>query len=647
MCGICGKINFNLEDNVDPFLIRSMVEIMHHRGPDAKGYLFMSGRSNLSPLVLSKINKDILSTWPADNYSIGLGHCRLSIIDISSGHQPMSNENKTIWIVFNGEIYNYRILRRELIQAGHTFRTNSDTEVILHGYEEYGLKFVDRLSGMFAVAIWDNNLKRLVLARDRFGEKPIYYKITDSYFIFASELKAILKESRIKKEIDPDALYDFFTLQFIPDPHSIVSGIFKLPPGYIGVIENKKIQLSPYWKIGFGNHAGKKDRIPIKTLDNLLTQAVSSMLESEVPLGAFLSGGIDSSIIVAMMSKVYRQKIKTFSIGFKEESYNELIHAREVAKYFNTDHHEFIVDYNIQAILPKIVFYLDEPFADSSAIPTYYLSKLAREYVTVAITGDGSDELLAGYRRYSAKKLLKIIKFIPDTLLKTLDFLLPQKDCYYGKSKAKSIKMLIEYNRSQKIGYVSWQPLFTPEFILELILEAEGKNRGETLNLKSYFEECKSLDPISQMLFVDQKTFLPGDILTKVDRMSMANSLETRIPFLSPPFAEFINSLPLDLKLKGFHKNKFILKKFAAKYLPDEIIKRKKQGFAVPIGTWLKNELKDYTKDILLSKKSKERGIFNDEKIYNLIFEHQNSFNDHGARIWSLGKWGIHTNMPA
>jgi asparagine synthase (glutamine-hydrolysing) len=374
----------------------------------------------------------------------------------------------------------------------------------------------------------------------------------------------------------------------------------------------------------------------VDDLDNLLTQAVSSMLESEVPLGAFLSGGIDSSIIVAMMNKTHKGKIKTFSIGFKEESYNELVHARRVAEYFNTDHHEFIVDYKIKELLPNLVFYLDEPFADSSAIPTYYVSKLAREYVTVAITGDGSDELLAGYRRYNAKKLLKIIRFIPNRLLKTLDLFLPQKDCYYAKSKIKSLKMLIEYNESQKSGYLSWQPLFSHEFILELIPLIEEKSKKEILNLKSYFEESKSLDPISQMLFVDQKTFLPGDILTKVDRMSMANSLETRIPFLFFPFAEFINSLPLNLKLKGFYQNKFILKNLAIKYLPNEIIKRKKQGFTVPIGTWLKKELKDYTNDILLSKKAKERGIFAHKKIQSLISEHQNSLKDHGARLWSL-----------
>ncbi len=613
MCGICGKLAL---DGTTPQkdLILKMCDTLRHRGPDDEG------------IYIGK--------------NIGLGHRRLSIIDLSTGHQPLSNEDDTIWIVFNGEIYNFLEIRPNLISRGHRFKTKTDTETVIHLYEEYGVDCVQHLRGMFALAIWDEKKRRLFLARDRIGKKPLCYSFTKNSFVFASELKAILEDIDINKEINLEAIHHYLTYQYVPSPLTIFTQIKKLPPGHIMVVEDGKIKrLERYWRPEYTPKTSLSEPEIIESILEILKEATRIRLISDVPLGAFLSGGIDSSATVAMMSQLMDKPVKTFSIGFPEASFNELSFARVIADRFKTEHHEEIVKPDALDILPKIVWHYNEPYADSSCIPTYYLSEMTRQNVTVALNGDGGDEIFAGYERYLAYKLTsyyeKVPKFIRDGILNTLKAFPESSLRQDFIRKAKRFTEVMAEPKERR--YIRWLSIFSNE-MKERIYSEEMKERMRSIDsvemVADSFKRSGTDDLLDTLLFVDTLNYLPEDLMVKVDIASMAHSLECRSPFLDHKLVEFAASIPSCLKLKG-RKTKYILKKALAKILPEEILNRGKMGFGVPLSFWFRRELKDYTQEILLCKKA-DRGYFEQKEIKNLIEEHTSGRTNHSYRIFSL-----------
>lgn len=614
MCGICGKINFNSEP-IDSKLIHSMAEVLNHRGPDDMG-VYVNG-------------------------NVGLGHKRLSIIDLSGeARQPMSNEDSSIWIVYNGEIYNFQELKKTLEEKGHIFRSRSDTEVIIHLYEDSGIECVKLLRGMFAFAIWDENKKRLFLARDRIGKKPLNYAVKNDFLIFASEIKSILEDPDIKREVNSDSLHHYLTYQYVPHPETMFMGIKKLLPGHILVWEQGKIKIEQYWSLSYKDKVKLTEEECSERLLELLTEATKIRLISDVPLGAFLSGGIDSSAIVAIMSKISNKPVKTFSIGFKEKSFNELKYAKTIAKLFNTEHREYIVEPDCLEVLPKLIWHFDEPFADSSSIAVYYLARMTHQEVTVALNGDGGDESFAGYKRYAMNKMANIYSLAPLFIRNTITgFIKGFPESTAKNGFIKNFKRFVKgtnFSKENRYGY--WMSIFDNESKNNLYSEY-FKNRLANTNSWDYIAEnyrkCDVIDLLDSTLFVDVMTYLPCDLLTKVDITSMANSLECRSPFLDHKLMEFCASIPSNLKLKGI-TTKYILKKALKKILPSGILQRKKAGFGVPVGSWFRNELKRYGYETLLSQKSIERGYFDKDALKRLLDEHCSGKIDHGHRIWAL-----------
>lgn len=617
MCGICGKVYHAVDKKADKALIKKMSSVLTHRGPDDEGF------------------------YIKDN--VGLAHKRLSIIDLTSaGHQPMSNEDGSIWIVFNGEIYNFLDLRDELIKKGHCFTSKTDTETIIHLYEEKGVECVHDLRGMFAFAIWDENKKRLLIARDRAGKKPLVYYQNDEGLLFASEIKSLLMDPSIKKDVDYNALHHFLTYQYTPSPLTSFAGIKKLPPAHILIYERGNIVLKRYWNLSYQ----KKLELPSlkdygEKFRDVFQEAVRIRLRSDVPLGAFLSGGIDSSLVVAVMSGLMNQPVKTFSIGFEEESYDETKYARIIAKKYKTDHHEFVVKPDAIDILPKLVWHYNEPFADSSAIPTYYVSKMTRDYVTVALNGDGGDESFAGYERYLADKLADYYRFVPNFLReriirKAVD-LLP-----YSTNRRSFLRRLKRFVKGiseiPERRYVRWICFFDNEMKNELYTSSfKELTKGiDSVDLTvNWYKKADAEKFIDKTLFVDVMSYLPEDLLVKVDIASMANSLEARSPFLDHKVMEFAASLPADLKLRGM-ETKYLLKHTLSDIVPKEILHRKKMGFGVPIDVWFRNDLKEMAYDLLLDKKCTERGYFKKEVVKKLLDEHVSEQYDHSYRIWAL-----------
>ncbi len=617
MCGICGKVYHAVDKKADKALIKKMSSVLTHRGPDDEGF------------------------YIKDN--VGLAHRRLSIIDLTSaGHQPMSNEDGSIWIVFNGEIYNFLDLRDELIKKGHCFTSKTDTETIIHLYEEKGVECVHDLRGMFAFAIWDENKKRLLIARDRAGKKPLVYYQNDEGLLFASEIKSLLMDPSIKKDVDYNALHHFLTYQYTPSPLTSFAGIKKLPPAHILIYERGNIVLKRYWNLSYQ----KKLELPSlkdygEKFRDVFQEAVRIRLRSDVPLGAFLSGGIDSSLVVAVMSGLMNQPVKTFSIGFEEESYDETKYARIIAKKYKTDHHEFVVKPDAIDILPKLVWHYNEPFADSSAIPTYYVSKMTRDYVTVALNGDGGDESFAGYERYLADKLADYYRFVPNFLReriirKAVD-LLP-----YSTNRRSFLRRLKRFVKGiseiPERRYVRWICFFDNEMKNELYTSSfKELTKGiDSVDLTvNWYKKADAEKFIDKTLFVDVMSYLPEDLLVKVDIASMANSLEARSPFLDHKVMEFAASLPADLKLRGM-ETKYLLKHTLSDIVPKEILHRKKMGFGVPIDVWFRNDLKEMAYDLLLDKKCTERGYFKKEVVKKLLDEHVSEQYDHSYRIWAL-----------
>ena len=620
MCGICGILSFDILPSEARELVRCMSDQLIHRGPDSDGFY-------------------------ADD-CVALGFRRLSIIDLSTGDQPIPNEDETVWIVLNGEIYNFRSLRRKLEAVGHRFRSRADTETIIHAYEEYELDFVQHLRGMFAFALWDARRGRLVMARDRLGKKPLYYYQDGDQLLFASELKALLQAPSVPRQIDPVALGEYLTYQYIPAPHTILQGVRKLPPGHLLVANTQtgRVDTQRYWQLSYQPKLHLSEAEAAEELRTRLEEAVRLRLISDVPLGALLSGGVDSSIVVGLMAQVSDQPVKTFSIGFEESSHNELPYAQQVARRFGTDHHEFIVRPEAVAVVPEIVHYLDEPMADSSAIPTYYVAKMARQHVTVVLNGDGGDEAFAGYNRYPTVLTLLRLSRLPRWLLQGV--LRPALAAWpehldYRRLAARGRTLtevshlsLGEHFLRQETVFPRWlrEELYTPD--LARVIAASRPEGAESYML-AYFRSPDGLGRLDQMLQADTHTYLPGALLVKMDRMSMANSLEARSPFLDQDIVQFAASLPEGYKRRG-NAGKLVLKRACADLLPEDIQTRPKQGFGVPIGQWFREELREMLYDVLLGACARQRGLFRTEAVANLLHEHQSGKCDHSSRLWAL-----------
>ncbi len=618
MCGICGYVYRQSKGCPDLSKLKWSNETLRHRGPDDRGMVVL------------------------DNAALGMS--RLSVIDLTTGHQPMANEDKTCWIVHNGEIYNFLELRQELEALGHSFRTRSDTEVILHGYREWGPDCVPRLRGMFAFAIHDGKSEkrggsdRLFLARDRVGKKPLYYYRDADRFVFASEIKAILAHPGVPCRINRRVIPLFLAYGYVPAPHTIFEDIHELPPGHILIVKNGDITVREYWDVNYPHVPEPRVSVPetIEQLRNLFQEAVQLRLISDVPLGAFLSGGLDSTAVVACMARLTDQPVKTFAIGFADDpSFNELDHARKAARAYGTDHHEFVIRPDAIDLLPKLVWHYDQPFADSSAIPTYLVSKLTKEHVTVALTGDGGDELFAGYERFAAARLAEVYCRTPKVVQAGLALLmntLPESTRYDGF--VRRARRFLEYAPLPLARrYLGWVGIFDLDFIGELL--AYQSDSSPTSHFQSYFDRVEDVDPIGQLLYVNAKTYLPGDLLVKTDRMSMANSLEARCPFLDHTLLEFAAQIPSRLKLRGL-TTKYILKEATKGFVPQEIINRRKHGFGVPVGRWFRTDLREYVREMVLSPQAVKRGYFKKETLERLIGEHQSGKRDHGHRLWTL-----------
>lgn len=627
MCGICGYLDLT-GSLIDRDILLSMTASLTHRGPDDHGiYINSSGQqggSGLSP-------------------SIGMGHRRLSIIDVSSAAcQPMANEDESVWVVFNGEVYNFAELREECVGRGHVFKSRSDTEVLLHLYEDSGIDFVEKLNGMFAFALWDGRDNKLFLVRDRIGKKPLYYSQIDSALVFASELKALLAHPQVRKEIDIESLGKYLLYEYVPSPDSIFKGVKKLRPGYVLSASRQGIWEKCYWHLDFTPKIEASEEQISEEIMNLFRDSLRKRLISDVPLGVFLSGGLDSSSIVAGLSELIPgNEIKTFSIGFKDKSFDESSYAREVADYFGTDHHEEILNPGrMIEILPEVINFLDEPFADASVIPTYLLSKFTRSEVTVALGGDGGDELFAGYPTFLAHKMALFYEGLPSSLhnaVVSLASLLPvSMDNISFDFKVKQFLKGIPYDAPER-NHI-WLGAFSPEeqkklFNHDVLASLNGFN--PLISIRESLEGLSFEDIMDQITFLYFKFYLADDILTKVDRASMAASLEVRAPFLDYRLMDYVNRLPFRYKLKGF-TSKYILKRCMRNKIPERIINRNKKGFGVPIAKWFKNELRATLLDSLSEAKIKREGFFNYRYIKSLLDEHFAGRKDNRKQLWTL-----------
>jgi len=613
MCGIVGYFRFDGKP-VNKGLIEKMCKTVVHRGPDDEG------------------------SFVKDN--IGIGMRRLSIIDLKTGKQPIENEDGTLQIVFNGEIYNYKELRSDLLNRGHIFRTDSDTEVILHLYEEHHDGCMQYLNGMFAFAIWDDKRKELFCARDRLGVKPFYYYFDKNRFMFGSELKAILEEKELKLELDFEALSQYLAFEFIPFPRTLIRTIKKLPPGYFLIANSNGVKIQQYWFLEKVEEKSRTEEETIEELHSLLKDSVRLRLRSDVPFGAFLSGGIDSSSIVALMSGLLDDKARTFSIGFDNKSYNELDYAGQVARLFKTDHTEHIIRPSAIELIEKLIYYMDDPIGDFSIFPTYLVSRLAREKVKVILSGDGGDELFGGYDTYIAQKIYRYYAFMPYFMRKY--FIFPLINMLPPTEKKKGL-----INKAKHFVEGTFFPEKYNHFRWMIFIKPDEKNNifhsdiSHTVNSDSIFAfishylDSNKLSGLNKSMYLDIKSYLVDNILVKVDRMSMATSLEARVPFLDYRIVEFAVSIPQDLKIKNF-KTKYIFKKMAKRILAENIVNKPKQGFSIPMKSWLKGPVKNLMTDMLSYDRIEKQGIFNPHYIKKLMKEHLENKNNHSHKLWGL-----------
>lgn len=612
MCGISGIFQFNSRLPVSREAVQRMNDSLRHRGPDDQG----------------------IYTGPG----IGLGHRRLSIIDVAGGHQPIFNESGEICVLLNGEIYNYPSLRQHLLAKGHRFATHSDTEAIVHLYEEYGEACFERLNGMFAIALWDLRNRKLLLARDRAGEKPLYYSTEKDRLIFGSELKALLAADSLSRDIDPQALSDYFSFGYVPAPKTIYRFVRKLNPGFYLVVTDQGTQEKEFWRLSFENVEDRSEQSWCDRLDERLSEVTRMRLMSDVPLGAFLSGGVDSSSVVAMMSRAMTQPVTTCSIGFRETEYDESAFARQIARQFKTDHFEEVVQPSATETMNKLVWHYDEPFADSSAIPTYYVSRIARQRVTVALGGDGGDENFAGYRRYYYDQFENRLRGLVPKPLRRSVFgplgemyppLLRAPRVFRGKSVLQSL------SRSPLQGYFNEVSIFKPHDKTELLSDdfISSLHGYDSIQVfQHHYDRAGTSDLLSRIQYVDIKTYLPDDILTKVDRASMAVSLEVRAPFLDHQFMQEVATIPSSLKLRG-RTGKYILKRALRKTLSDDVLYRNKQGFAVPLKKWFRGELRDMAYESICNTRD---GILDQGYLRRIWQQHQEGVLDRSPQLWSV-----------
>ncbi len=598
--------------------LAAMTATLQKRGPDDLGY-YRSG-------------------------PVGLGHRRLSIIDLEMGHQPLSNEDGSIWIVYNGELYNYREMRVNLEKAGHRFATLSDTEVIVHAYEEYGADCLKAMNGMFAFAIWDSNRQRLLLARDRLGIKPLYYAKLPHCLLFGSELKALVAHPQFERRLDVTALNLYLSLEYVPTPHSILKGVNKLPPGHFLLVEGSDTRLERYWDL----RLDKSEPVSTRTVAEcsaevrqLLYDAVKMELIADVPVGVLLSGGIDSSAVAAMMARASTRPVPSFSVAFDDPSFDESSHARLVARHLGTEHHEFPLSADTAlATLPEIVAGLDEPLGDSSIIPTYCLSRFTKEHVKVALGGDGGDELFGGYSTLQAHRLANYYQRLTPGWLRGLvePWVLENLPVSFDNLSFdfKMRRFLRDYSLPPVVRHHRWLGSFTPEEKAWLLNPLAGESREEVVDLvENYAHQAHTQDPLNQVLYCDLKLYLEGDILVKVDRASMANSLEVRVPLLNRVLVEYAAHLPHSFKLRGL-TTKFLLRQALKGILPDSILKRGKKGFNAPVAKWFAGPLKPLLEDLLSPQRLKRQGLFQPDYVTTLMKEHQARYRDHRKLLWTL-----------
>lgn len=616
MCGICGIIDLSGSAADWNETLTSMCEAIDHRGPDGT-------RTLISDAAV-------------------LGHTRLSVIDTETGWQPIANEDESIFVILNGEIYNFKELRVSLEAAGHRFRTSSDTEVVVHLYEEKGVDFVNGLDGMFALAVWDSNAERLILARDRIGKKPLFYAEAERRLLFASEVKALTDSGPLDKQIDPSALASYLTYGYIAEPHCVFKGIAKLPPAHLLVYDRRGLRIEEYWRLNDEVDRSLSVGDAVDHTRSLVDRAVCSRLVSDVPLGFFLSGGVDSSIVVGAAAQASGVPLKTFSIGFEEDSYSELEYARAIASRFATEHSEFVVTADLAGDIGEIVHYADEPFADGSMIPTYYLSQQTRQHVTVALSGDGGDEVFAGYERYVGLRLSRLYHHVPAAIRKGLLARLAGaiSESPGKHSRLRRLKRLLYpatdspeqwyMGVMQQFRSETHARAFTPEFA-----SAVSESQGWDDRMAAAFAERDDPATTKSAQYVDTTTYLPGDLMVKADRMSMAHGLEVRSPFLDHHVVEFASTIPGEYSMSG-GSGKQVLKRAYADLIPSSILRRRKAGFTVPVGKWINGPLRQSTRELLLSSTAEVRKIIRPGFIERMVEQHESRQHDHAVRLWNL-----------
>jgi len=618
MCGIVGKYFFANDRKVDLGVIEGMTDVMSHRGPDDRGIL--------------------------REQNVALGHRRLSILDLSpSGHQPMSNEDGTVWVIFNGEIYDYKRLRDDLQTRGHVFRSTSDTEVIVHAYEEFGIDCVKHFDGMFAFAIWDRRQQRVVLARDHFGIKPLYYYETSEFISFASEIKAILADPAVTKAVDPQALSNFLTLHYVPAPRTMFEGVRKLLPGQLMVIEQGRTRIQQYWELS-RTPLDLPEEEAAECIYHQLKHSVSQRLQSDVPVGTLLSGGLDSSAVLGLMTEIARKPIPAFSVGYSDDGgdgFSEFRYSRLVAKHFSSDYHEAVVTPQMfMDFLPKAVWYQDEPIGEPASIPLYYVCKLAKDQgITVLLSGEGSDELFAGYNRHIGEMFSGYYGRLPEPLTQSAAWLfsrMPRVPVLRKGHKAMTLRDFWQ-------RYQSWHTVFPADLKQRVLTPQIPLSDSFADTFAPYLSNHNSLDNLSKLLWLDIKVWLPDDLLMKKDRMGMATSIEARVPFLDHRFAEMVFNLSSSLKVRRL-TGKYVFKKSMERVLPKEIIYRKKQGFPTPISRWLAHDLREPITDILTASNGSDHGYFDRKVVRRFVQEHVSGRENHERLLFPLLNFDVWYN---
>jgi asparagine synthase (glutamine-hydrolysing) len=613
MCGICGFYEFKFHAPAGKRVLSDMLEVLHHRGPDDLGM---------------HIDKDL-----------ALGMRRLSIIDLDGGKQPISNEDGRVVTVFNGEIYNFQSLREQLQSRGHSFRTATDTEVIVHLYEDFGEECLEHLRGMFGLAVWDSCRRRLFLARDRLGIKPLYFTEAGGRLVFGSEIKAILQHPAVEAKLNVEGLSNFLSLKYVPAPQTMFEGIYALPPGCCLTCDENGVKVRRYWDLSFVNqgNGGLSEEVYAEQLAALLRECVKLHLVSDVPFGAFLSGGLDSSTIVALMSQFLNEPVKTYSVGFEgdAEAFSELPYARLVAKKFQTDHHEvFIGPHHLINLLEKVIWHLDQPIGDEASLANYMVAELASRQVKMVLTGEGGDELFAGYARYAGERLSPLFKLLP----KAAKSLVLAASAQLPGLRRQKLALFALCQSDEATRFVNWFPLFNSEMkeaLLSTDLKGELSGYDAGYVFREHLARTDGTEPLNRMLYVDTKLWLPDDLLARGDKTSMAVSLEARVPLLDHKLVEFAAALPQNLKLKGFAR-KYLLKKVSRASLPPQIIQRKKKGFPMPFTLWFQREARSFLHDVLSASTVRRRGLFNPLFVEKLLKEHEKGFADHGSLLYGL-----------